>query len=73
VEKDTDSPDLSSQERRVLKLVTEGLSDEEIAVQLGVTSNHVATHLSGIIQKTRTRSRTEAAVKAMKQGMFGRV
>jgi DNA-binding NarL/FixJ family response regulator len=61
---------LSKQEQRVLELITEGLADKEIAAQLGVTPYTINKHVGRILEKTESRSRTGAAIKAIRSGMF---
>jgi DNA-binding NarL/FixJ family response regulator len=61
---------LSSRELEVLKLITEGKSNKEIAQDLFITSHTVKTHVSNIIQKLSAKDRTDASVKAFKQGLF---
>ena len=60
---------LSPRELDVLRLVTEGLSDQEIALRLGISSNTASRHLASIREKMGTRSRTETAVRAIRQGL----
>ena len=52
---------LSRRELEIVGLVKDGLSDKEIAVQLGVKSCTIGSHLHRIYQKLHVRNRTEAA------------
>jgi DNA-binding NarL/FixJ family response regulator len=61
---------LSSRELEVLKLITEGKSNKEIAQDLFITSHTVKAHVSNIIQKLSAKDRTDASVKAFRQGLF---
>jgi DNA-binding CsgD family transcriptional regulator len=63
--------DVSEQEMRVLELLADGHSDTEIAAGIGVTSAVLETHVDAILRKMESRSRTEAAVKAIKRGLLG--
>lgn len=65
----TASP-FSTRELEVLKLVSEGLTNKEIAYRLGLSERTIQFHLNSIFNKTGTSSRTEAVVVAMKQGWF---
>ena len=55
---------LTSREREVLALVTEGLSNKEIAQALTVTVRTTDFHVSNILRKLGVISRVEAAVWA---------
>jgi DNA-binding NarL/FixJ family response regulator len=61
---------LSDRELVVLFLITEGLADKEIAVALGVTSYTVNKHVGAILSKMNVRSRTAAAVLAIRQHLL---
>jgi len=53
---------LSDRELAVLRLLTQGLQNHEIAVELNVTENTVRTHVSNILTKLEVRDRTQAAL-----------
>jgi DNA-binding NarL/FixJ family response regulator len=53
----------------VLRHLTKGLSNEQLALELGVTVRTVKYYLSQIFRKLRVRSRIEAIVKAQKIGL----
>ena len=61
---------LSVREMAVLYLLTEGLTDKEIAVALGVTAYTVNKHVGAILAKMQVRSRTAAAVRAIREHVF---
>jgi DNA-binding NarL/FixJ family response regulator len=61
---------LSDAETLVLELMTKGLSDQEVATWLAFTPDTVIEHVDGILRKTGARSRTEAAVKAIKDNLI---
>ena len=54
---------LSGREQEVLKLVTEGLSNKEIAQSLGISPSTVKNHLRNIMEKLHVRNRVEAAIR----------
>lgn len=55
---------LSQQERRILDLVADGLTNREIAGRMMLAEKTVRNHVSSILQKLRFERRTEAAVYA---------
>lgn len=59
---------LTQRELEVLLLVTEGLSNRQIAQHLTISSETVKTHLHHIMQKLQAKDRTQAAVLAARQG-----
>jgi len=61
---------MTERERQVLKGVTQGCSNKEIARQMEVAEVTVKLHLRNVFRKMDVKSRAEAAVKAVKSG-FG--
>jgi DNA-binding NarL/FixJ family response regulator len=59
---------LTDREMEVLKLVTKGLSNKDIADGLSLSVRTVQGHLANIFNKLRVSSRTEAVVHALKEG-----
>jgi len=59
---------LTEREMDVLKLVTKGLSNKDIAEGLCLSVRTVQGHLANIFNKLRVSSRTEAVVHALKEG-----
>ena len=60
---------LTQREYEVLKLVVEGLSNHEIAEELTISEHTAKAHVCNIIQKLVVDDRTQAAVKALKEGL----
>jgi DNA-binding NarL/FixJ family response regulator len=52
---------LSSREIEVLRLLTEGLTDREIAGALSISPRTVESHVSSLLRKLGVRNRAEAA------------
>ncbi|RMF04706.1 MAG: DNA-binding response regulator [Chloroflexi bacterium] len=60
---------LTDQERTILTLVANGASNKEIAAKLNLSERTIKNYLSIIFQKLQVNNRTEAAIKAMKDGL----
>lgn len=58
---------LTSRETQILKLITEGFSNNEIANQLFVSINTTKAHVASILQKLEVDDRLQAALKALKE------
>jgi len=59
---------LSERELGVLKLAAKGMSNKEIAAELSLGVRTVQSHLSHIFDKLGVSSRTEAVLRALKEG-----
>jgi NarL family two-component system response regulator LiaR len=64
------TPALTPRERDVLALLVEGLSNSEIAAQLGVSRSTVKVHVSNILSKLDVTSRGEAATVAIQRRLL---
>ena len=62
---------LSSREREVLTLLTEGLSNADIAARLAISDKTVRNHVSNVFDKLGVWTRAQAIVFAHERG-FGR-
>jgi DNA-binding NarL/FixJ family response regulator len=70
--KETDKPkfqSLTDQERKILTLVAEGASNKDIASDLNLSERTIKNYLSIIFQKLQVNNRTEAAIRAMRDGL----
>lgn len=68
IEESTTNTDynLTSRESQILKLITEGYSNNEIAKELFVSINTTKAHVASILQKLEVDDRLQAALKALK-------
>lgn len=60
---------LTARETEVLELVAAGLSNKQIAEELGISAHTVKFHVNAILSKLDVHSRTEAVVRAMQLGV----
>ncbi|MCA9946744.1 MAG: response regulator transcription factor [Ardenticatenaceae bacterium] len=61
---------LSDRELEILQLIAQGLSNPEIAARLFLAEGTVKNYVSNILQKTDTRDRTQAVLKAQSLGLL---
>jgi len=64
----TEEP-LTEREMDVLRLVAQGLTNQEIAESLVIGVGTVRTHVSNILAKLHLANRTQAALYALREGM----
>jgi len=62
---------LTDREIDVLRLMTGGYSNREIARALGVVEGTIKNHVSSILSKLGVRDRTRAVLQAVKSGYLG--
>ncbi len=61
---------LTKREMDVLKEITRGKSNKEIAASLFITEKTVKTHVSNILAKTQLQDRTQLALYAVRNGIL---
>lgn len=61
--------DLTARERDVLQLLVRGRSNKEIGAQLHISEETVKSHLKTLFAKLNVRDRTDAAIRAVRQGI----
>lgn len=62
---------LTEQERNVLGLVAQGLSNRDIGTRLHISERTVRSHMTGVLAKLGLTSRTQAALYAVREGLTG--
>ena len=62
---------LTIRESTVLSLVADGQADKEIALALAISPYTVSKHVASILLKMDAHSRTEAGVRAVREGLVG--
>jgi NarL family two-component system response regulator LiaR len=60
---------LTEREQEVLHLIARGLSNREIARELGISEKTVKTYVGNILSKLHLADRTQAAIYAIKKGL----
>ena len=60
---------LTTREVEILKLVAQGLSNQEIAEKLVISERTVRTHVTNILGKLHLANRTQAALYALREGL----
>jgi DNA-binding NarL/FixJ family response regulator len=60
---------LTSREREVLALLSQGASSQTVAASLGIAPNTVRTHVQNILSKLQVHSRLEAVAFAVRSGV----
>lgn len=61
-------PTLTEREREVLEAIAQGLNNETIAGELGISPKTVRNHISNIFSKLQVSSRAQAIVRAREAG-----
>ena len=63
-------PQLTQREREVLRLLADGLSNEEIGKRLFISSETVRTHVRKAMGKLDADTRTQAVATALRQSLI---
>jgi DNA-binding NarL/FixJ family response regulator len=66
----SDLPELTRREREVLRLLADGLSNEEIGKQLFISAETVRTHVRKAMAKLDADTRTQAVARALRQHLI---
>jgi DNA-binding NarL/FixJ family response regulator len=61
---------LTTREREVLRLMSDGLGNREIALRLGISEHTAKFHASSILGKLGAASRTEAVSQGIRRGLI---
>jgi len=61
---------LSPREQQVLSLLSEGLSNRDVATRLGISHHTAKFHVNAILDKLGATTRTEAVVLAARSGLL---
>ena len=61
---------LSKRQAQVLALVAEGATDNEIAIQLGLSAKTISSYVKHIRTRFEAQSRAQAVALAIRQGLL---
>ena len=64
-------PQLTKREREVLRLLADGLSNEEIGKRLFLSPETVRTHVQKAMRRLEADTRTQAVALALRQSLIG--
>lgn len=65
-QRDVPGGDLTQRERQILALMVQGMSNQDIAGEMGIALPTVKFHVTNVLSKLQVDSRTEAVVLAIK-------
>lgn len=68
-EEEEEEPDLAERDVEILRLLAQGLSNQEIADQLTIAEKTVRNRLTGIFRRLHLENRTQAALYALREGI----
>jgi DNA-binding NarL/FixJ family response regulator len=63
-------PALTKREREVLRLLADGLRNEQVAVELSISPLTVRSHVKNAMSKLEADTRTEAVAKALRESLI---
>ena len=63
-------PTVTKREREILRLLADGMRNEEVARQLSISPLTVRTHVKNAMQKLEADTRTEAVAKALRDSLI---
>jgi DNA-binding NarL/FixJ family response regulator len=63
-------PTVTKREREILRLLADGLRNEDVARQLSISPLTVRTHVKNAMQKLEADTRTEAVAKALRDSLI---
>ncbi len=63
-------PTLTKREREILRLLADGMRNEQVALELSISPLTVRTHVKNAMQKLEADTRTEAVAKALRESLI---
>jgi len=65
-----EGPNITQRERDVLRLLSKGMSNEEIGREIFISPETVRTHLRKVMRKLGAKTRTEAVASALRRSLI---
>ena len=62
--------ELTKREQQILKLISEGNTNKQIAKTLSISEQTIKNHVSAILRKLNANDRAHAVVLAIKNGLI---
>lgn len=63
-------PTVTKREREILRLLSDGMRNEQVAQQLSISALTVRTHVKNAMRKLEADTRTEAVAKALRESLI---
>ena len=63
-------PSLTKRERQVLRLLADGMRNEQVAQELSISPLTVRTHVSRAMKKLEADTRTQAVARALRDSLI---
>jgi DNA-binding NarL/FixJ family response regulator len=63
-------PSLTKREREILRLLADGMRNEQVAVQLSISSLTVRSHVKNAMDKLDADTRTQAVARALRESLI---
>lgn len=70
IKQETSKVNLTPRQDQVLKLLSEGLANKQIAYQIGVSEATVKLHINALLKALQVTNRTQAVITAQKLGLI---
>jgi DNA-binding CsgD family transcriptional regulator len=61
---------VTKREREILRLLADGMRNEQVAQQLSISPLTVRSHVKNAMQKLEADTRTEAVAKALRESLI---
>jgi DNA-binding NarL/FixJ family response regulator len=66
----SEKPSLTPRELEILRLISQGMQNKEIAAALGISEATTQVHVKNILSKLKVKDRTAAVSVALRRGII---